>query len=1274
MSLINSWVSFFKLFSYALDTKGPLEKKKDVRRFGGAGNTQHDAIDLRNSDGFTAGANSFIRVQNDLVDMTSTNNRVNRYKEYDRLTASIPEIDMAMTVFADEACIAGQTEIATVFHGLQRIDWITEHKKNERFPVYCYDFEKEDYTIGWAYDPRIVKHAPTVIITLDNGKQETVTPDHRILTRDGQWVRAENLKYGDKLMPFYRVRPKQELTKLKTNQFPRIYTHNKGWIHERQFIDEWRINKDIPDYKIVNRASRLICDGLNVREMAKAMDHQWVTIEGWLKKTGFNYKELRYLSKKYTDYRNVIGVHAGPTIDVYDLSVEEHENFCTNSIVMHNCQKNEDGQVLKIECDNQEVVEELEFLYFDRSMLNLNQRSMWDKCKRLFVKGDAFWEIIINPDNPKEGVYALADLPPESMYRIETTKGKVLEFQQAKEGPDYQAIQKAPVNTATETELAQSYAIRFTPEQIIHTRLGDFRKTFYPYGVSLIEAARGPAHQLRMMEDSMVVYRLCIRTYDKIKIQQGWKYMKDIRVGDTVYSYNPNSKKLENAEVIWHEMVGTKKTYKVRSKHTSVTGTSAHPILVYNKTSGETDYVKIKDIVPGGHCFLRPKINEYEPKKINRYYKNVFANLDKCQKDKYKLTKYADKKSLIEQSLTESGTEINKKTIQKCWSFLVSQDTCSVPLTLGEKLCENFGLGEPVKKNKGERNAFRIDLPAYVTEDFAMLFGFLLGDGCINWHKNSAKLLFAAGEYQDLNEKYCDLLTKFFGRCHFQQDKRIKEGLGGYCVNSVTACEILENMGFKGDCYTKRVPEWIFTERPEIRMAFVKGFADAEGDKRGMAMNLWRATIRLCNKELVEDIKELWESLGYHASEVKKINEPDHWIKGVFVPEGVSWEIYISETEVPFHDEIISISEEGEEEVYDLTVEHGKEHNFLCNGVPVSNSRAPERRVFYIDLGQLPSFKAEAFMDRMKDQFKKKKVVSGRGGTGASAVEERYHTPSQDEDIWIPIRQNSNTRVETLPGAQNLGEIDDAVYFRNKLFTALNFPKNYFSSEDPNATRITLSAQDVKFARLIERLQSYIEDSLWEVADRHLRLRGFPQDSYKNLKLKMTPPSDWRELSRAEVVTNRINNANGLKGSQLMSDFDILTKWMKYTEDEANEMISRMKIQKLEDLKLQVLAQNPGLLGVGVPGQGEQEMGAEPGGPNPMLGPPGQQMPPMEGQPPMPQGPPMPPPPQQGMMPPAKQAKPLPDPSDEEISLYDLEIQDYDADQDEEDIDYSEAE
>jgi hypothetical protein len=838
------WSDFFKLFTYAGE-KDPLAKKKDSKQYPTVGIAQPEALGTDFSQGGGPGGQTSYRQTYDMIDTTTLSNRGMRYKEYERLRA-VPEIEMAMTVFADEACVAGDTKIATPF-GFVTIKELAERRADERFLVYAYDFKKKDYTLGWAYAPRKVKHAKTVTVLLDNGTSYTATDDHRVLMRDGTWRATGELKFGDELMPFYRL---PATSGLRHSQYPRIYSHVKGWVHERQFVDDWKTGKTEPKYERANRAARMIGGGLTVRQAAKMLDRDWSAVEDWFKYVGFRPQEIRRLYKN-PDRRRVIGVQPSPEQDVYDLSVDEHKCFATESVILHNCQKDEDGNIFHVETHNDEIREEVEFLLLHRKMLNLNRHG-WTWFKNLCIFGDWFVECVVNPDNPKEGLYRTVPLPPETMYRIETVKGKLVEYQQSKEGPDYQAIVRGPVTGQNEMELNQTTAIRFAPNQIVHFRIGDDRKTFYPYGQSLIEPARGPAHSLRLMEDAMVVYRL---------------------------------------------------------------------------------------------------------------------------------------------------------------------------------------------------------------------------------------------------------------------------------------------------------------------------------------------------------------------------------------------------------------------------------------------TRAPERRVFYVDVGQLPPHKAEAFIDRLKDQFRKRKIAQNNG-LGANQVEERWQPPAQDEDYWLPLRPNSNTRIETLPGAENLGEIDDAIYFRNKLLTALNFPKNYFNNEDPNQTRITLSAQDVKFARMIERLQSHFEDGLLEIAERHLQLRGFPEESFQDLRIKMTSPSDWRELSRAEVVTARYGNAGTLKSGQLMSDYDIMVKILKFSEDEADEMLARLKLQKLEDLKLQVLAQNPQLLGIGIPGQDAQqgqELGAEPGGPTAQPDPMAAAMggggaPP--GQPPMAASaaddtPPL--DPNQGNAqgtPPPEGVK-LPEPQEDDIKKFDLEIQSYEAEQDKESIDYS---
>jgi hypothetical protein len=333
-------------------------------------------------------------------------------------------------------------------------------------------------------------------------------------------------------------------------------------------------------------------------------------------------------------------------------------------------------------------------------------------------------------------------------------------------------------------------------------------------------------------------------------------------------------------------------------------------------------------------------------------------------------------------------------------------------------------------------------------------------------------------------------------------------------------------------------------------------------------------------------------------------------------------------------------------------------------------ARASERRVFYIDVGQLPPHKVDSLMDRMKDQFRKRKVAGGYG-EGADKVDERWQPPAVDEDFWLPLRPGSNTRIETLPGAQSLGEVDDAIYFRTKLFVSLNFPKNYFSGDDINITKVSLSSQDVKFARKIERLQASFEDGLYELADRHLTLRGYPQELYKDLKIKMTPPSDWRELSRLDVINARLGVATQLKSSVLMSDYDIYINWLKYSQDQTDEMLGRLKIQKLEELKIQVLSQNPQLLGVGVPKEDsseETELGTEPGGPTANLEAPTSAETP-EGAPP--EGAPAENQTEDESSPKDSNSQPLSEPSEEDIEKYGLKIRDYETEMDEENPDYS---
>jgi hypothetical protein len=247
-------------------------------------------------------------------------------------------------------------------------------------------------------------------------------------------------------------------------------------------------------------------------------------------------------------------------------------------------------------------------------------------------------------------------------------------------------------------------------------------------------------------------------------------------------------------------------------------------------------------------------------------------------------------------------------------------------------------------------------------------------------------------------------------------------------------------------------------------------------------------------------------------------------------------------------------------------------------------SRSPERRVFYIDIGTLPPHKGEMVLNRIKDKIKKRKMYNSATGQ----IDERWSPFSIDEDFFLPVRPESNTRIETLPGAQNLSEIDDCKYFREKMMVALNLPKNFLFQEAAE-TKTSLSLIDSKFAHSIYRIQKLISKGLRQIAMRHLALKGYSLDDFRDLKIVFTSPSDWMELTRAEVLSARFNLAASIKGAGLYDDFTILTEILKKTKEEALEIIGRLEQQTLRMQELNAQGQIFAQLTTPEPGQQQQQ-------------------------------------------------------------------------------------
>tara|TARA_A100001515_G_scaffold118594_1_gene100896 strand:+ start:2491 stop:4257 length:1767 start_codon:yes stop_codon:yes gene_type:complete len=249
-------------------------------------------------------------------------------------------------------------------------------------------------------------------------------------------------------------------------------------------------------------------------------------------------------------------------------------------------------------------------------------------------------------------------------------------------------------------------------------------------------------------------------------------------------------------------------------------------------------------------------------------------------------------------------------------------------------------------------------------------------------------------------------------------------------------------------------------------------------------------------------------------------------------------------------------------------------------------ARAPERRIFYIDVGNLPTSKAELFMERVKEKFKKEKYFRNKG------IDNRYNPLAADEDYFVPIKGQQSTRIETLPGAQNLGEVTDVSYFRDKLLAALKVPRDYVVETKDKAPdrKANLSELDVKFARACARIQHDIEVGLELIAKRHLAMKNFPISLINSVKIQLPDPSDRFTKRKLEIDSARLAIIQTVTQTQLFPKDYIYREYFDMSDGEITLLKEKLK-QESEEAAYQQQELNQIS-----PGAGELPQGNTPGG------------------------------------------------------------------------------
>jgi hypothetical protein len=220
--------------------------------------------------------------------------------------------------------------------------------------------------------------------------------------------------------------------------------------------------------------------------------------------------------------------------------------------------------------------------------------------------------------------------------------------------------------------------------------------------------------------------------------------------------------------------------------------------------------------------------------------------------------------------------------------------------------------------------------------------------------------------------------------------------------------------------------------------------------------------------------------------------------------------------------------------------------------------RAPERRVFKIDVGNMPSHMAMAFVERIKNEIHQRRIPSSQGG--ASVLDATYNPLSMNEDYFFPVTADGRgSSVDLLPGGQNLGEIDDLRYFNNRLARGLRVPSSYLpTGPDDNVTPMsdgrvgTAMIQEFRFNQYCERLQRYISQKLDEEFKLFLRWRGFNIDSGL-FTLEFNPPQNFASYRQSELDTARVSTFSAIEGYPYISKRFALQRFLGLTEEEIKE-------------------------------------------------------------------------------------------------------------------------
>lgn len=227
--------------------------------------------------------------------------------------------------------------------------------------------------------------------------------------------------------------------------------------------------------------------------------------------------------------------------------------------------------------------------------------------------------------------------------------------------------------------------------------------------------------------------------------------------------------------------------------------------------------------------------------------------------------------------------------------------------------------------------------------------------------------------------------------------------------------------------------------------------------------------------------------------------------------------------------------------------------------------RAPERRVFYIDVGNTPPEEVPLLVEDAKRNIRSAPVVDRMTGR----TDLRYNPVSIEEDFWIPVRgTETGTKIETLQGGQNAAAVEDVQYIQRKLFAAIKIPKAYLGYDDLLSSKATLAQEDIRFSRTIAVIQKTVIAEMNRLAIMHLYCLGFPEQELQDFSLRLSNPSTVAQQQKLELLRAKAEIAGSFPDGMVDKEW-IRKEVIGFTDEHIARIDERRLAERIMDAKIE---------------------------------------------------------------------------------------------------------